>query len=73
MIFDERTWTGHPGAVKAFIEVFERLGRPIQWPIVGTRRIFTTDTHSPGQVVHWWKYQSMTNGEQHRGWQNERR
>ena len=35
MIIDERTYTCHPGKVKAFLEVYERLAKPIQWPLLG--------------------------------------
>ena len=35
MIIDERTYTCYPGKVKAFLDVYERLGKPIQWPIIG--------------------------------------
>jgi NIPSNAP len=65
MIIDERTYTCHPGKVKAFLDVYGRLGKPIQWPIVGEPvGFFTTDTGLLGQVVDWWKYQSMADREQ---------
>jgi hypothetical protein len=67
MIIDERTYTCHPGKVKAFLEVYERLGKPIQWPIVGEPiGFFTIDTGTLCQVVHMWKYENMADREQRR-------
>ncbi len=65
MIIDERTYTCHPGKVKAFLEVYERLGKPIQWPIIGEPiGFFTTETGALCQVVHMWKYDGMGHREQ---------
>ena len=67
MIIDERTYTCHPGKVKAFLEVYERLAKPIQWPIVGEPiGFFTIDTGTLSQVVHMWKYENMADREQRR-------
>lgn len=64
MIIDERTYTCHPGKTKAWLEIYERLGKPIQWPIVGEPiGFFTTDTGTLGQVVHMWRYESMADYE----------
>jgi hypothetical protein len=38
MIIDGRTYASHPGKVKASLEDHERLGKPIQWPIIGEPR-----------------------------------
>jgi hypothetical protein len=78
MIIDERTYTCYPGKVKAFLEVYERLGKPIQWPIIGEPiGFFTTETGTLCQVVHMWKYDGMGHREQCRlklasapGWSN---
>jgi len=65
MIIDERTYTCYPGKVKAFLDVYERLGKPIQWPIIGEPiGFFTTETGTLCQVVHMWKYESMADREQ---------
>ncbi len=67
MIIDERTYTCHPGKVKEFLEVYERLAKPIQWPIVGKPiGFFTIDTGTLNQVVHMWKYENMADREQRR-------
>jgi hypothetical protein len=67
MIIDERTYTTHPGKVKAFLEVYERLAKPIQWPILGDPvGFFVTDIGTLNQVVHLWKYDSMADREQRR-------
>jgi hypothetical protein len=67
MIIDERTYTCHPGKVKAFLDVYERLGKPIQWPIIGEPiGYFTSETGILCQVVHMWKYESMADREQRR-------
>lgn len=65
MIIDERTYTCHPGKVKAFLEVYERLAKPIQWPIVGDPiGFFVTEVGTLNQVVHLWRYDSMGAREQ---------
>lgn len=67
MIIDERTYTCHPGKVKAFLEVYERLGKPIQWPILGDPiGFFVTEVGTLNQVVHLWRYESMAEREQRR-------
>jgi hypothetical protein len=67
MIIDERTYTCHPGKVKAFLEVYERLAKPIQWPILGDPiGFFVTDIGTLNQVVHLWKYDNMADREQRR-------
>ena len=67
MIIDERTYTCHLGKVKTFLEVYERLGKPVQWPIVGEPiGFFTIDIGILGQVVHMWKYENMADREQRR-------
>jgi len=67
MIIDERTYTCHPGKVKAFLEVYERLAKPIQWAILGDPiGFFVTETGTLNQVVHLWKYDSMADREQRR-------
>lgn len=78
MIIDERSYTTLPGKVKAFLEVYERLARPIQWPILGEPiGFFVTEVGTLNQVVHLWRYDSMADREQRRaklavapGWSN---
>ena len=67
MIIDERTYTCHPGKVKAFLEVYERLAKPIQWPLLGDPiGFFVSDIGTLNQVVHMWRYDSMADREQRR-------
>lgn len=67
MIIDERSYTTLPGKVKAFLEVYERLARPIQWPILGEPiGFFVTEVGTLNQVVHLWRYESMADREQRR-------
>ena len=67
MIIDERTYTCHPGKVKAFLEVYERLAKPIQWPLLGDPiGFFVSDIGTMNQVVHMWRYDSMADREQRR-------
>ncbi len=67
MIIDERTYTTLPGKVKAFLEIYERLARPIQWPILGDPiGFFVTEVGELNQVVHMWRYDSMADREQRR-------
>ncbi|CEJ15090.1 hypothetical protein BN1110_05426 [bacterium YEK0313] len=67
MIIDERSYTTLPGKVKAFLEVYERLARPIQWPILGEPiGFFVTEVGTLNQVVHLWRYDSMADREQRR-------
>ena len=67
MIIDERTYTCHPGRVKTFLDVYERLAKPIQWPILGEPiGFFVTEVGTLNQVVHWWRFESMGDREQRR-------
>jgi hypothetical protein len=67
MIIDERTYTCLPGKAKAFLEVYERLAKPVQWPIVGEPvGFFTVEVGTLSQVVHMWKYENMADREQRR-------
>jgi hypothetical protein len=52
MIIDERTYTCHfgtchPGKMETFLEVHERLGKPVQWPVIGEPVGFFTMPFSP--------------------------
>jgi NIPSNAP len=67
MIIDERTYTTLPGKTKAFLEIYERLAKPIQWPILGEPiGFFVTEVGELNQVVHLWRYDSMADREQRR-------
>lgn len=67
MIIDERIYTCHPGKAKTFLEIYERLGKPVQWPILGEPiGFFTTEIGTLNQVIHMWRYDSMADREQRR-------
>ncbi|QCK84649.1 NIPSNAP family protein [Phreatobacter aquaticus] len=67
MVIDERTYTCLPGKAKNFLEVYQRLAKPIQWPILGDPiGFFVTEIGELNQVVHMWRYESMADREQRR-------
>lgn len=64
VIIDERTYTCHPGKVGTFLEVYQRLGKPVQWPILGDPiGFFVTEVGELQQVVHLWRYDSFADRE----------
>jgi hypothetical protein len=64
IIIDERTYTCHPGKLGAFQDVYEQLGKPVQWPILGDPiGFFTTEVGELQQIVHWWRYDSFADRE----------
>jgi hypothetical protein len=67
VIVDERTYTCHPGKLAAFLDIYERQGKPIQWPILGEPvGFFITEVGELQQVVHWWRYDSLAERERRR-------
>ncbi|MEI8146095.1 MAG: NIPSNAP family protein [Alphaproteobacteria bacterium] len=77
MIIDERSYTIQGGKMKDFLEVYQRLAKPIQWPILGEPvGFFVTEIGQLNTVVHMWRYESMADREERRkklaaavGWQ----
>jgi hypothetical protein len=64
VIVDERTYTCHPGKLGAFLKIYETLGKPIQWPILGEPiGFFTSEVGELQQVVHMWRYDSFADRE----------
>jgi hypothetical protein len=64
VIIDERTYTCLPGKLPDFMNVYTNVGRPIQWPILGSPLgIFVTDVGILNQVVLWWRFDSMADRE----------
>lgn len=67
VIVEERTYTLFPGKLKAFLDIYEARGKPIQWPILGTPiGFFVTDVGELQQVVHLWRYASYAEREERR-------
>ncbi len=67
VIIDERTYTVIPGKLGAWQDVYETLGKPIQWPILGDPLgFFTTEVGELQQIVHWWRYDSFADRETRR-------
>jgi hypothetical protein len=61
MIIDHRTYTLHPGKLKAFLEVYETKGYPIQVKYLGEPWGWFTsmDIGELNQVVHMWAYEDL--------------
>ena len=60
MIFDLRTYTMVPGRLKAFLELYEREGLPVQRRHQGDPvGYFTTEIGTNNQVVHLWAYENF--------------
>ncbi len=67
MILEERTYTIVPGQLAAYLDNYERHGKPIHWTHLGTPvGWFVTETEVLNQVVHFWRYASMVEREQRR-------
>ena len=61
MIVDHRTYGFRPGQMKAFLELYEREGYPIQSRILGepVGWYVCTDIGPLNQLVHLWQYESF--------------
>ena len=61
MIVDHRTYTLHPGKVKAFLEIYGRKGWPLQQQYLGDciGWYVSTDIGPLNQVVHLWRYHDL--------------
>ncbi|WP_148254168.1 NIPSNAP family protein [Aidingimonas lacisalsi] len=67
MLVDLRTYTMVPGRLKAFLELYEREGLPIQQKHLGNLLgYFVTETGDLNQVVHMWGYESAADREARR-------
>ncbi|HSV34594.1 MAG TPA: NIPSNAP family protein [Ramlibacter sp.] len=67
MIFDLRTYTMVPGRLKAFLELYEREGLPVQRRHQGEPiGYFTTEIGPNNQVVHLWAYESLADRDKRR-------
>ena len=67
MIIDLRTYTMVPGRLKAFLELYEREGLPVQRRHQGNPvGYFTTEIGTNNQVVHLWAYENLADREKRR-------
>jgi hypothetical protein len=67
VILEERTYVIKPGEVQAYLERYERHGKPIHWQYLGEPvGWFVTDAGELNQVVHLWRYASMAEREARR-------
>jgi len=67
MIVDMRTYTMVPGRLKAFLDLYQKEGLPIQIRHLGKPiGYFTTEIGTLNQVVHLWGYESMAERERKR-------
>ena len=59
MVVDYRAYTFKPGTVSLFMELFERVGLPIQNRILGSQAflgIYRTEIGNVNEVIHLWQY-----------------
>jgi hypothetical protein len=59
MVIDYRAYTFKPGTVPVFMEMFERVGLPIQNRILGRQTflgIYRTEIGNINEVIHLWQY-----------------
>ena len=74
MIIDERTYTIRPTKVKAYLDLYEKMGMAVQTRIQGQMiGYFTVEVGGVNQIVHMWGYENMADRERRRTelWQNE--
>lgn len=59
MVIDYRAYTFKPGTVPTFMEMFEKMGLPIQHRILGRQTflgIYRTEIGDINEVIHLWQY-----------------
>lgn len=67
MIVDHRTYTMVPGRLKAFLELYEQEGLPVQRKYLGEPLgYYIVETGPQNQVVHLWGYESAADREHRR-------
>ena len=60
MIFDHRTYTCKPGAIKAHIDLYEKLGYAAQSKHLGKPVLYgTTEVGDVNTYVHVWAYKDL--------------
>ncbi len=66
MIIEKRTYTLHPGALPAFLEIYEAEGLELHRKHLPMLGYFTSDIGPQNQVITLWGYQSMAEREEKR-------
>jgi NIPSNAP len=59
MVVDYRAYTFKPGTVPIFLDLFERVGLPVQNRILGREAfigIYRTEIGNVNEVIHMWRY-----------------
>jgi len=61
MIIDHRTYTLHPGRIKAFLELYQNRAWPLQLKYLGdcVGWYTSTDIGQLNQVIHLWRYTDL--------------
>lgn len=68
MIVEERIYTFHPPKLRAWLEIYEKYGMPVQKKHLGRNiGFFVTEIGTLNQVIHLWEYDSLADREQRRG------
>ncbi|MAX74865.1 MAG: NIPSNAP family protein [bacterium] len=63
MIVEKRTYTLHPGATPAFMELYEAEGLALHRKYLPMLGYFTSDIGPQNQIVTLWGYESMAERE----------
>ncbi len=66
MIIDHRTYTLQHGKAKAYLQLFEAEGLPVQLRHLDLVGYFTTAIGNVNELVHLWRYENMTDMERRR-------
>ena len=66
MIVEKRTYTLHPGALPAFLEIYEREGLELHKKYLPMLGYFISDIGPLNQVITLWGYKSMAEREEKR-------
>lgn len=59
MVVDYRAYTFKPGTVPIFLDLFERIGLPVQNRVLGREAfigIYRTEIGNVNEVIHLWRY-----------------
>ena len=59
MVVDYRAYTFKPGTAALFLDLFERVGLPVQNRILGPQAfigIYRTEIGNVNEVIHMWRY-----------------
>lgn len=67
MIFDHRTYTCRPGAIKAHLDLYEKMGYAPQARCLGAPVLYgTTEVGDVNSYVHVWAYKDLAERTQKR-------